>query len=165
MGIIVYVTTSSSVGDESAARRVLRAYLAAIALAEPIQTNLWESAGLTLAQLTVLRELRQGPRSASRLARAVGRSSASVTRLLDRLEERGMVSRHRDRSDRRSVEVRIEEAGLNALGEIRVLGDSALATALERMSEPERDGLERSLRLLVERAAALAGAGEEVGQR
>ncbi|HEX4212839.1 MAG TPA: MarR family transcriptional regulator [Candidatus Dormibacteraeota bacterium] len=159
------MTTNLPLGEESTQRRALRAYLAAIALAEPIQTHLWESAGLTLAQLTVLRELRQGPLSASRLARAVGRSSASVTRLLDRLEERGMVSRHRDGSDRRTVEVRLEEEGHNALGEIRVLGDSALASAMERMSDTELQGLERSLRLLVDRAAALAGDGEEVGQR
>lgn len=157
------MTTNFPAGGESTARQALRAYLAAIALAEPIQTHLWESAGVTLAQLAVLRELRKGPHSASGLARAVGRSSASVTRLLDRLEERRMVSRHRDGSDRRSVEVRLEKEGHDALGEIRVLSDSALAVAMERMTETEREELERSLRLLVERAGTLDGEGEEVG--
>lgn len=159
------MTTNIAAGENSAAKRVLRAYLAAIALAEPIQTNLWESAGLTLAQLAVLRELRKGPHSASGLARAVGRSSASVTRLLDRLEERGTVSRHRGAGDRRSVQVRLEKEGHDALGEIRVLSDSAVAAAIERMTQTEREGLERSLRLLVERVGALAGEGQEVGPR
>jgi DNA-binding MarR family transcriptional regulator len=164
--IFVIVTTNSGGALESAPKRALRAYLGATALAEPIQTHLWEAAGLTLAQLALLQELRRhGPLSASRLAQAIGRSSASVTRLLDRLEERGMVSRHRDARDRRSVEVHLEEEGLRAMGEIRVLHDSALAMAMERMTESELDSLERSLLLLVERTRALAQDDEEVRSR
>lgn len=146
-------------------KRALLAYLDALALAEPFQTQLWESAGLTLAQLAVLRQLRQGSLSASRLAQAIGRSSASVTRLLDRLEERNMVSRHRDGEDRRCVEVRLEDEGLRAMGEVRPLSDTPLGRAISRMSDNELESLEANLRLLVERTREQAGEVEEVKQR
>lgn len=127
-------------------REVLRAYLEAIALAEPVQMELWESAHVTLAQLAALRKLRHGPLRPSQLGQALGRSPASVTRILDRLEERGLTSRHHSSSDRRHVEVQLEQEGWRIVNEgIRPLQGSALCRAVESMSDRERllllDGL------------------------
>ena len=41
-----------------------------------------------------------------------------ITRLLDRLEERDLVARSRDRTDRRVITTRITERGLRVLGEL-----------------------------------------------
>jgi DNA-binding MarR family transcriptional regulator len=41
-----------------------------------------------------------------------------VTRLLDRLEERGLVTRTRDRADRRVITTRITEKGLRILKDL-----------------------------------------------
>ena len=41
-----------------------------------------------------------------------------VTRLLDRLEERGLISRGRDAKDRRVISIRITEAGLELLAKL-----------------------------------------------
>jgi DNA-binding MarR family transcriptional regulator len=97
-------------------KQALLAYLDALALAEPMQAHLWQLAHLTLTQISVLRELRTGPRTAGRLAELAGLSAASVSRLVDRLERRGLVSRRRDDEDRRLVEVQLEPAGERLLG-------------------------------------------------
>jgi DNA-binding MarR family transcriptional regulator len=76
---------------------------------------------LTLSQYNVLRILR-GARP-TRLAcreisdRMVARDP-DITRLVDRLADRGLVDRVRERNDRRVVEVGITEAGLAVLQEL-----------------------------------------------
>lgn len=72
--------------------------------------------GLTGPQLATLRELdRTGPIAASRLARGVHLSNATITGIVTRLEKRGFVSRRRGEEDRRTVLVGITDAGKDAL--------------------------------------------------
>lgn len=134
---------------EQDVREALLAYLDAAALSEPIQAQLWHEAGLTLTQVTVLGKLRQGPLAAGRLGQAVGLSATSMSRVLDRLEERRLVSRRRDASDRRCVEVHLEPAGQSLLGEVRVVRGSDLHRAVESLSPAEREQLTAALRNLV----------------
>lgn len=144
------------------ARSLLLAYLDAIALAEPLQAKLWDRAQLTLTQLSVLRALRDGPHTAGRLGTALGLSPTSVTRLVDRLERRGLVSRRRESDDRRYVEIRLEPAGERLLGQVKVVKGSALHAAAESMDPAERSRLTSGLRRLIELArAADAHADEE----
>jgi DNA-binding MarR family transcriptional regulator len=74
--------------------------------------------GLTAAQYNVLRILRGageqgacGREIASRLITA----DPDITRLLDRMEKRGLISRRRDTNDRRFVTTRIASSGLEIL--------------------------------------------------
>ncbi|MGH7765267.1 MAG: MarR family transcriptional regulator [Candidatus Dormibacteraceae bacterium] len=141
-------------------RDALLAYLDALALAESIQARLWQEAEVTLTQLSVLRELRQGPQTAGRLGHAVGLSPTSVTRLVDRLERRGLVSRRRESEDRRCVQIQLEPAGERLLGQIRVLRGTDLHQAVDSMTGDERRRLTSSLRRLVELTRSRAAAGE-----
>ncbi len=106
-------------------------------------------------QVQALRLLRVcGAMSAGELARSLGHDSGGMTRLLDRLEERGLLERHADPSDRRSLCIRPTAAGL-ALGErLAAIGDEVLAQALRGFSVPEQrsllDCLERMLAALRE---------------
>lgn len=129
--------------------------MAALTLAEPVQARLWQEAGITLTQLSVLRELRPGPQTAGRLGQGVGLSPASVTRLIDRLERRGLVSRRRESDDRRCVEIHLQPAGEMLLGEVRVLRGTALHRAVESMSADDRRRLAVALRQLVERTRSI----------
>jgi DNA-binding MarR family transcriptional regulator len=154
-------TISAPVTAQSETKAALLAYLDALALAEPIQAQLWQSAHLTLTQLSVLRHLRSGPQAGGRLGELAGLSAASISRLVDRLEKRGLVSRRRDTDDRRQVEVHLEPAGERLLGEARVFRGSELHRAVEAMSSDERRRLTASLTRLVEVTRKLAAQREE----
>ena len=73
---------------------------------------------LSLSQYNVLRILRgAGPEGATcgHVAERMIQRDPDVTRLRDRLEQRGLVAGRRDATDRRIVRTRITEAGLELL--------------------------------------------------
>lgn len=80
--------------------------------------KLGKSVGLTVPQLVVIRAIgHEGMPSASEVARAVSLSQATVTTILNRLEERGLLTRERSTQDRRRVILQLTEAGSAALRE------------------------------------------------
>ena len=80
--------------------------------------QLLKAAGLTGAQYNVLRILR-GAEPSGLACRAIGESMIShdpdMTRLLDRMEKRGLITRERQSDDRRVVKTRITAQGLSLL--------------------------------------------------
>jgi len=159
--VVVMTTNATTAPALTETKQALLAYLDALALADPLQARLWQQAQITLTQLLVLRELRQGPQSAGRLGEHAGLSPTSVTRLVDRLERRGLVSRRRDSEDRRQVDVGLTPAGERLLGELKVLRGSPLHRAVEAMNTEDRRCLTACLRQLVEATRSLAAADEE----
>ncbi len=67
--------------------------------------------GLTVIEWYILRALyeRDG-QHASELAQAVGRAATSFTPNLDKLQEKGLIERRPDQSDRRAVRIYLTEA-------------------------------------------------------
>jgi len=80
--------------------------------------QLLKAAGLTGAQYNVLRILR-GAEPSGLACRAIGERMIShdpdMTRLLDRMEKRGLITRERQSDDRRVVKTRITAQGLSLL--------------------------------------------------
>jgi DNA-binding MarR family transcriptional regulator len=80
--------------------------------------QLIKSAGLTAAQYNVLRILR-GAEPDGLLCRGIGERMISrdpdMTRLLDRMEKRHLITRQRQREDRRVIKARITPEGLKLL--------------------------------------------------
>jgi DNA-binding MarR family transcriptional regulator len=150
---------SASVQTES--REALLAFLDALTLAEPIQAKLWQLGEITLTQVSVLRRLREGPQTVGHLGQNVGLSPASMTRLVDRLERRGLVGRRRESEDRRVVEVHLEPAGERLLGEAKVFRGSDLHLAVAAMTREERKRMTVALRRLVVLAREIAGSDRE----
>ena len=102
----------------SVENRVFVALLqAADALAQQAE-QLVKAAGLTGAQYNVLRILR-GAEPEGLACRAIGDRMIShdpdMTRLLDRMEKRGLITRERQTDDRRVVKTRITAQGLSLL--------------------------------------------------
>ncbi|MCO4100646.1 MAG: MarR family transcriptional regulator [Gemmatimonas sp.] len=94
--------------------------------------RLVEPHGVSLAQYTVLRILRgAGPEGLPTLAirdRMIDEGS-TVTRLLDKLERAGLVTRDRSRPDRRQVLCRLTPAGDQLLATLDpVMDDTDIAT-------------------------------------
>src|SRR5919197_5711414 len=77
-----------------------------------------ERLGLNRTDLRCLDWLFDGPKSAGQLAAATALSSAATTALLDRLEQRGLVRRVPDPTDRRKVLVEMSEIGQRLTGEL-----------------------------------------------
>ena len=100
------------------------AFLAIVQAAEEMQrgvAELLKTRELSLAQYNVLRILRgAGPDGAtcSDVGANLVRHDPDVTRLLDRLERRGLIDRARDTKDRRVVRTRITKAGAALLAEL-----------------------------------------------
>jgi DNA-binding MarR family transcriptional regulator len=80
--------------------------------------QLFKPAGLSGTQYNVLRILR-GAEPGGLACRAIADRMIShdpdITRLLDRMEKRGLITRERQTDDRRVVKTRITAAGLSAL--------------------------------------------------
>ncbi|MDY7039952.1 MAG: MarR family transcriptional regulator [Chloroflexota bacterium] len=94
------------------------------------------------------------------LADATMQCSATMTGIIDRLTERGLVERRRDANDRRQVLVRLTERGLEALRQVQETRRQHVRQAMERIDEADRREMLRLLRLY-EEATGLAEIGEE----
>jgi DNA-binding MarR family transcriptional regulator len=74
--------------------------------------QLSKRAGLTAPQLLILQAIRAlGAVSLSKLSQQVSLSQATVTTIIDRLEARGLVTRHRSAEDKRVVHATLTDAG------------------------------------------------------
>ena len=101
---------------------------------------------VTGPQLSTLRVVhRLQPVSTGALARAAYIGYATLTGILDRLEERGLVTRTRDPADRRTVILNMTNAGERLLKSAPSLLQVRLREELLRIPESEQQALLKSL--------------------
>jgi DNA-binding MarR family transcriptional regulator len=82
----------------------------------------------------------------AQLARAAALSSSAATRLVNRLEDRGLLTRILCQDDRRGIYTELTPAGRKSLADARPVHDAALLRALEEAAKtPELAGLLESL--------------------
>ena len=136
---------------------LLRALLDAVALVEMPRLRLPQATGLTMPQFRALRHLRQAPRTQSELVVLIDLSPAGVSRVVDRLQDRGLVVARRRDEDRRIVEVRLTDAGLVALDDVTPLRDTVLERAVEALPPDRRVHITRALRELVAAVSSTSG--------
>lgn len=111
--------------------------------------------GLTGPQLVCMRALEAlGPSTPSTLARHVDLSQATMTGILDRLEQNGLVRRERNQDDRRRVTVSLTESGAGLLGR----APSALQeTFVKRLAElPDYE--QQLMKATLEKVVVMMGA-------
>lgn len=102
--------------DTERTRDVLVALRRIIRAVDLQSKRIAKSSGLTTPQVMVLRSIRElGEVTTGRLSEAVSLSQATVTTILDRLEQRGLIERYRSNRDRRIVHARLTDAGRKAL--------------------------------------------------
>ncbi len=102
----------------------------------------------TLMQWIVLIYLRDGlARTASDIAREFRHDSGALTRVIDQLERRGLLTRHRSTTDRRVVELGLTTRGTRTIEELLPIMAEQLNEALEPFTRAEfeqmRDLMER----------------------
>ncbi|MFE4535564.1 MarR family winged helix-turn-helix transcriptional regulator [Streptomyces scopuliridis] len=80
------------------------------------------------------------------VADAVVLSQSATTRLVSRLEDRGLLARYLCPTDRRGIYTNVSEAGLRLLTEARPTNDAALREALDEAAKvPELAALVRTV--------------------
>jgi DNA-binding MarR family transcriptional regulator len=110
--------------------------------------------GLTLSRLSLLNLLaRGGPMTASAMAAAERLQPQSLTRMLSRLEDDGLIVRSPDPEDRRQVRIDITPAGLAVLDEDTVRREAWLARTMAERLTPTECELLRLAAGLMERLA------------
>ena len=92
-----------------------------------------------------------GPLTIGELASAEGVRSATMTRIVNGLEEQGLVRRRPHERDRRAVRVEATAAGKRVLSRGRRQRIDAIATRLDDLTAPDLDVLLRAGELLEER--------------
>lgn len=111
-------------------------------LSRRLGAALEEECGLPLAWFEVLLQLRRSPEGRLRMreiAEGAVYSTGGTTRLVDRIEEAGLVTRQLCPNDRRAIHVAITDAGNARLDEALRAHVGHLETGMaERLSAPER---------------------------
>ena len=103
------------------------------------------SPSLTAALSTIERH---GPLTPGEVATRERIQRPTVTRVLARLEEQGLIERMPDVRDRRSSLVTASPAGRELLAELRTRTTAFLAYRIEKLSAEERETLERAADIL-----------------
>jgi DNA-binding MarR family transcriptional regulator len=134
---------STSVDHELASRLRHAIARAARRLRQESGTDL--TASLTGALATIERH---GPLTPSELAVRERVQRPTVTRVVYRLEEAGLVTRAPDPTDRRSALITIAPAGRALLSAARTRKDVFLSERLDSLSAEDRATLERAAALL-----------------
>ncbi|WP_052108182.1 MarR family winged helix-turn-helix transcriptional regulator [Aerolutibacter daejeonensis] len=96
---------------------------------------------LTFSQYVTLKELANGPAGVTELARVAQLHPGAMTRLLDRLEERGIVQRVADPADRRAWRIHMTEAGQSLWTNVSHCGHRVREQAMRGMSDDDRERL------------------------
>jgi DNA-binding MarR family transcriptional regulator len=100
---------------------------------------------LTFSQYITLKKLADGTAGVTDLARAAEVNPGAMTRLLDKLEARGLISRVADADDRRAINIHLTDAGLVIWQDINQCGMRVRERAMQGMSEADREQLTRLL--------------------
>ncbi|MDR3426408.1 MULTISPECIES: MarR family winged helix-turn-helix transcriptional regulator [Silvimonas] len=97
---------------------------------------------LNLSQFLVLKRLAyHGAQTATELARAIDHDAGAMTRLLDKLEEKGYLRRQPHLEDRRALQITLTEAGLALWATMQTCGEDSMEQALIDLSQDEQDTL------------------------
>jgi MarR family transcriptional regulator, multiple antibiotic resistance protein MarR len=114
--------------------------------------------GLNAMQYAVLKHLAEGAaRTAADLCRFMYYDTGSMTRILDRLEEKGLLRRERSPDDRRVVLLRVAAAGRAQLPRLRAVGSRVLADHLAGFRSAEVVTLKRLLGRMIDNGTPHGG--------
>lgn len=114
--------------------------------------------GISRAQWTVLVRLeRTEGLKQSELAEILDLQPISLTRLLDRLDENGLIERRADPNDRRVNRLYLKPAARPLLEQLAVLSESLMATVLEGIEPESMERMLRDLRQVKDNLRAAIG--------
>lgn len=105
--------------------------------------------GVTAAQFKVLMIILQGHDTPAELCRYLSLDSGSMTRMLDRLEQKDLISRSRSETDRRQVRLALTEAGQALNDLLPSIGAAAMNDFTAALNPVELQTLEDLLKKML----------------
>jgi DNA-binding MarR family transcriptional regulator len=112
-------------------------------------------AGLSRSEAGLLNTLRGGPRRITDLAELEGLAQPTMTLLVQRLQQQGLVDRNRQADDGRVVLVNLTEAGSVALDDYRARASTALGAHLAHMPDEQIEALSAATETLAQLVTVL----------
>jgi len=114
--------------------------------------------GITGMQFAILKNVADGTAgTAADLCRLLHYDNGSMTRLLDRLEEKGLMRRERSKDDRRVVSLRITGAGRTVLPRLRDSAARVIQRMLTGLSAGDVNDLQGLLERMIENGQPVNG--------
>ena len=98
---------------------------------------------LTFSQFITIKKLAEGSAGVTDLARLADLNPGAMTRLLDKLEARGLLQRVADPADRRALHIHLTDAGSAMWRDIDQCGQRVRERALRDMDDATRAQLTR----------------------
>lgn len=110
--------------------------------------------GLSSAQFIVIAQLAMADtaRSASELCKGISYDAGAMTRMIDRLESKGLIQRSRSCNDRRMVHLMLTEEGRAVFPRMREISMSVANRFLRGFTKAEARQLEGFLQRMLENA-------------
>lgn len=113
---------------------------------DQLRLQVWDSLGIALPQLRILFRVRARPGIDLRtLADELNISPSAASQQVDKLVERGLLSRTPAASDRRRLRLELTELGTNATRAISRSAHAYLQAVLDALSDDELDAMHRLL--------------------
>jgi len=100
---------SNKLNRKDLSNQVVREVQASATMAVFFHTTMAERIGISTIEEKTLHMLSSGRLTAGELSKRTGLANASITSLIDRLEQKGYVRRERDEVDRRKVFVALQQ--------------------------------------------------------
>ncbi|MBI1310217.1 MarR family transcriptional regulator [bacterium] len=140
--------------QESPGFQILRAIRRIIRRTSEHSRNVGKRSGVSVPQMLCLKAIADFPTDAEvtvvMVANAVQLSAATVSRILDRLENGGLILRERRSTDRRKVCLSLTDAGQQRLDDLPTPLHEQFLERLDRLDPVERLGLLKALERIVE---------------
>lgn len=112
--------------------------------------NLKRTLGLTSSQLSCLLVVGDSDSiSQNRLSQKVSLSPSMITGIVDQLEKRGLVSRLRNKEDRRILQISLTEEGKEVLKSSPLTFQKKLTESLKKLTKDERNQIQSGLNRLL----------------
>ncbi|MDA0263932.1 MAG: MarR family transcriptional regulator [Chloroflexi bacterium] len=118
----------------------------------------WSAVELTMPQLRTLLLLQNGPRRMSDIAAFLATTYSSTTAIIDRIEEKGLIKRVHDLTDRRSVVVHLTETGEQELSRLWAVRHHQAEAIGEVLEEAELAKVVEGMEILLAAVQKLADA-------
>ncbi len=139
------------VAPQNYERRTIQAFRRIIRAIDLHSHKLASRHKITGPQLGCLQAIKDhGPITSARLAQRIFLSPSTIVGIIDRLEEKKLVERSRDRKDRRLIHICITAAGEHLVAEAPSLLQGTLLHALAELPETEQISIALTLEKLVD---------------